>query len=98
MAPASSQDRIDEMRLSALERTSEHFAQTVTAFTSKFSDIDRDIAVRAEKDINSEARMSRIEKSIAGIYGAAKWTLVTFLACLIALIVNFLFKGGPLLP
>ncbi|WP_309082874.1 hypothetical protein [Chelativorans sp.] len=55
-------------------------------------------AARDEQRKHLNDRLQRIEASIAGIQRLGWWVLATFSASAVALISNFLFRGGFHVP
>jgi hypothetical protein len=59
--------------------------------------IDKREAVRAERDKHLDERLDRIENSIRAVYGLGRWVLAAFGASAIALVANFVVRGGMFL-
>jgi hypothetical protein len=81
-------------RLDLVERDVQAHAKTLSELTMHMSGYDRDKAVQEVKDEYLEERLSRIEKSINAVYRLGWWVLAAFGGSFIALVANFVFKGG----
>jgi len=88
-------------RLDGMERNQSDVAKSITALIEDHNksrnildELRTDRAVRLERDKNLNERLDRIEASIARIHSLGRWVLAAFGAGLIALISNFLFRGG----
>lgn len=96
-------DEINQIvrRLDTVERNTTDLAKSVTNITEEMSDLSRplrqletDREVRKVSDQHLYSRLGQIENSIAKVHNLGWWTLGTFGASAIALIANFMFKGG----
>ncbi|WP_438752077.1 hypothetical protein [Pararhizobium sp. O133] len=74
-------------RLSLVEKDSQSHARTLTALTERMAEYEKDAAVKEVKDEYLQERLTRIEK-------IGMWILTTFGATFIAVLANFVFKGG----
>jgi hypothetical protein len=94
-----------EARIASLERYAISHGETLGKHTGELIDLKTERAVRIERDKNLDERLERIEEAInkldasntakfSGIYKLGWWVLGTFGASFIALLANFLFKGG----
>lgn len=88
-------------RLDTVERNTTDLAKSVTNITEELSDLSKplrelevDREVRKERDKNLYSRLDQIETSIEKVHNLGWWVLGTFGASAIALIANFMFKGG----
>ena len=81
-------------RVDMTERNHTDLAKSVTALTENLDELRIDRARREERDIRVTERFDRIEKRLDGIYKLGWWVLGAFGASAIALIVNFVFRGG----
>lgn len=70
-----------------MERDLQAHAKTITELTNRMAEYEKAKAVEEVKDAYLEVRLSRIEK-------IGWWILTTFGASFVALVANFLFKGG----
>lgn len=87
--------RLDmEYRLQAVEQYLRNHGETLTAHNTELNEIKTERAVGAERALHIDQRFDRIEKQLDAIRGLGKWALGTFGAVLLALIANFLFRGG----
>lgn len=68
------------------------------AFKDELALLHLDKARRDERAISLVERLERIERSIDGVYRLGWWLLAAFGASAIALIANFAFKGGFIVP
>lgn len=94
-----------QRRLDMSERNASDLAKSVTALTEKFDDLseplrslETDREVRKERDKNVNQRLDRIEASLTRVYNLGWWVLAAFGASAIALVANFVFKGGFYVP
>lgn len=92
-------------RLDVAERNSSDLAKSITALTSEIDELTKTIkqfeierAVRKEQEIHRAEQMTQIKESIAGVHRLGWWVLAAFGTSAIALIANFLFKGGFYVP
>lgn len=83
-----------EVRLTTVERYQQNHGTTLAEHNNELARVKTDRAVQIERDKHMDERLDRIEKSIAGIHKLGWWVLATFGAAFIALVANFLFKGG----
>jgi hypothetical protein len=83
-----------EQRLNYAERDIRDHSKTITEHNRELAAIITERAVNVERDIRVNERFDRIEKAINGVYKLGWWILAAFGGLLIALIANFLFKGG----
>lgn len=88
-------------RIDLLERDVQAHAKSISEFTlslvgvkDDLSDYERDRAVQEIKDAYLEKRLSGIEGRIDAIYKLGLWILAAFGSSAVALVANFLFKGG----
>jgi|GEM_PF-6392295 len=95
-----SPDRID-----FLERDVQSHSRIITEYNGKLSEISRDVedisaeldkdkAVQRVRDEYLEKRLIAIEGSIKAVYRLGWWVLAAFGSSAIALVANFVFKGG----
>ena len=96
-------DEINQIvrRLDTVERNTTDLAKSVTNITEELSDLSKplrelevDREVHKERDKNLYSRLDQIETSIENVHNLGWWVLGTFGASAIALIANFMFKGG----
>lgn len=83
-----------EQRFVFVERDLQSHAKTLTVHNEEMADLRIE---RAEAKLRAEhidERFDRLEKSITGIHRLGWWILGTFGAAFIALVANFLFRGG----
>lgn len=83
-----------EQRLNYVERDVRDHAKTIGEHNKELAAIITERAVNVERDKNLNERLDRLEKAIGGVYKLGWWILAAFGGLLIALIANFLFKGG----
>lgn len=88
-------------RLDMTERNQTDFAKAVTAVITDINEIRKpldelktDREVRKVRDQHLNERLDRIEASIKSIYRLGLWVLTAFGSASIALVVNFVFRGG----
>lgn len=88
-------------RLDTIERNQTDQAGTLTAEAHAIDGLEKaDRAAEIErvrregKDAALELRLGAIEQRINGIYRLGFWVLTAFGTSTVALLVNFLFKGG----
>lgn len=85
-------------RLGAVERDVRDHARIFTEMTKQLTELDKKEAIRVLQDEHLDERLDRIERSIAGIYRLGWWILGAFGASAVALIANFAFRGGFIVP
>ena len=83
-----------EQRLTYVERDVRDHAKTIGEHNKELQAIVTERAVNVERDIRVNERFDRLEKAINGVYKLGWWILAAFGGLLVALIANFLFKGG----
>lgn len=94
-----------EQRLQWVERYATTHGETISKHNNEIADLKTERAVQKERDKNLDERLERIEDAIAasaklntdrfnGIYKLGWWILTAFGGSFIALLANFLFKGG----
>jgi hypothetical protein len=81
-----------------IERDLQSHAKTITELTMRMSDYEKDKAVREVKDEHLEERFERIEDRVQAIYKLGLWILAAFGGSFIALVANFVFRGGLIAP
>ena len=73
-------------------------AKSLSELTMAMSSFQKDRAVQEAKeelkDEYLEERLGRIEKSIQAVYRRGWWVLAAFGGSFIALVANFVFRGG----
>jgi hypothetical protein len=77
-----------------LERDVQAHAKTITEFTVAITELKTDAAIQEVKDGHTAERLTRIETSINNVYRLGWWVLAAFGGSFIALVANFIFKGG----
>ena len=85
-------------RLDMLERNVSDHAKTITAVVHDVSDLKTKNAVDDEREKSRDEWRSRTEKRLDGIYRLGWWVLTTFGAILVAMVAQFVFKGGLVVP
>lgn len=90
-------------RLLILERNLSDQGKTITEvigdqreIRDDVSDLKRANAVRDVEDRHLDERLDRIETSIKAVYGLGKWLLGAIGSLIVAAVVGFVLKGGPL--
>ncbi|WP_105430239.1 hypothetical protein [Neorhizobium sp. T6_25] len=92
-------------RIDFLERDVQGHARIITEYNGKISaiskgieeisaEMDKDKAVQEVRDEYLEKRLTGIENSIKAVYKLGWWVLAAFGSSAVALIANFVFKGG----
>jgi hypothetical protein len=81
-----------------IERDLQSHAKTITELTMRMSDYEKDKAVREVKDEHLEERFERIEDRVQAIYRLGLWILAAFGGSFVALVANFVFRGGLIAP
>ncbi len=85
-------------RQDLIERDVQAHAKSLTELTLVMSEFQKDKAVQEAKeelkDEYLEERLGRIEKSIQAVYKLGWWVLAAFGGSFIALVANFVFRGG----
>jgi hypothetical protein len=93
--PRRAVDRFNlNFRLEALEQYARRHGETLSEHNNELAEIKTERAVAKERAITVQERFDRLEKKIDGIYSLGKWVLGAFGASFVALLANFLFKGG----
>lgn len=83
-----------EQRLAMVERYQQTQGNTLSAHNDALNAAKIDAARREERDEALNERLKRIEKAIGGIYKLGWWILAAFGSAFIALLANFIFRGG----
>jgi len=83
-----------EQRFVFMERDVQSHAKTITAHNDNLQRINTEAIRREERDTSLDGRLTRMEKSIGDVYKLGWWILGAFGASFVALLANFLFKGG----
>lgn len=88
-------------RLDTTERNNADLAKSVSAIVDELSEIQKpldelrlDRAARVERDIRHTEHFARIEKRLDAITKLGWWVLTAFGTSAIALVMNFVAKGG----
>jgi len=84
-----SPDRVD-----LLQNDVQSHARTITELTTRMVGYETKLAVNEVKDEFLEERLDRIEKSINRVHNLGWWLLAAFGGSFVALVANFVFKGG----
>ena len=91
-------------RLDIVERNAADLARVATELTAKIGAVNSivdelrlDRAARQERDKALNERLERIEESIEDVQKIGRWVLMAFGTSLVALIVNFVVRGGLVL-
>ena len=77
-----------------LERDVQSHAKTITELTKRMVEYEKAMAVQEVEDEFLEKRLTAIEKSIGRVYNLGWWILAAFGGSFIALVANFVFRGG----
>lgn len=85
-------------RTDLIERDLQSHAKTITELTMRMSDYEKDKAVREVKDEYLDERFERLEDRVQAIYKLGIWILAAFGGSFIALVANFVFRGGLIAP
>lgn len=83
-----------EQRVGFLERYHQTQGNTISLHTDALNAMKIEAARQEGKDANLIERIERLEKAVNKVYGLGWWILAAFGGSLIALISNFLFRGG----
>lgn len=90
-----------EQRLDLVERDVRDHSKSITdiitdqrATKNQVGELEQDKAVRTVEDKHLDERLDRIEERIAGVYQLGLWLLGAVGMALIAIIVEFVARGG----
>lgn len=83
-----------EQRFNFVERDVRSHAKTLTAHNEALNKYERDLIRHEEREKRNDERLQRIEESIKSFHKLGWWILSAFGASFIALLANFLFRGG----
>lgn len=96
--PDSESPQVLARRLDMLERNVSDHAKTITAVVHDVSELKTKNAVDDERERSRDEWRSRTEKRLDGIYRLGWWVLTTFGAILVAMVAQFVFRGGLVVP
>ncbi len=81
-------------RIDLVERDVQSHAKTITEFTAVITQIKTDAAIQEVKDGYTNERLTRIELRLNAVYRLGWWLFAAFGSSFVALVANFVFKGG----
>jgi len=85
-------------RLDMLERNVSDHARVSTVLLQDVAELKTKNAVDDEREKSRDEWRTRTEKRLDGIYRLGWWVLTTFGAILVAMVAQFVFKGGLIVP
>lgn len=92
-------------RVDANERNHTDLAKSVTAIVEDQRSVREEInAIKIDREVRKvreehlNERLDRIEDRIDDVYKLGRWVLTAFGASLLALLANFIFRGGLIGP
>lgn len=83
-----------DQRVALIERYQQTQGNTLSMHTDALNAAKIDAAKREARDEALDDRLDRIEKAIGGIYKLGWWILAAFGSSFIALLANFIWRGG----
>ena len=95
MAP-SEQTTAD--RLTRLEHDQRDHAGNIGALSESVGALTMSEAIRKNEEKHLDQRLNRIEQQLTGIFKLGWWLLAAFGASAVALIANFAWHGGFVVP
>lgn len=96
--PDSENPQVLARRLDMVERNVSDHAKSLTALVHDVSELRTKNAVDDEREKARDDWRSRTEKRLDGIYRLGWWVLTTFGAILVAMVAQFVFRGGLVVP
>lgn len=96
--PDSENPQVLMRRLDMVERNVSDHAKSLTALVHDVSELRTKNAVDDERERSRDEWRSRTEKRLDGIYRLGWWVLTTFGAILVAMVAQFVFRGGLVVP
>lgn len=96
--PDSESPQVLARRLDMLERNVSDHSKSLTALVHDVSELRTKNAVDDERERSRDEWRSRTEKRLDGIYRLGWWVLTTFGAILVAMVAQFVFRGGLVVP
>ena len=98
MTPPSPSGGHSPDRLDLLVNDVQAHARSLTELTKALAELDKKEAVRDLRDEHLDERLAQIGGRIDGIYRLGWWILAAFGTSAIALVANFAFRGGFIVP